>query len=204
MNAYLTGLAISASLIIAIGAQNAFVLTQGMRRRYYLAIPLVCSLSDALLILTGVLGVGELLSSRPLLTIIGTMGGTVFLFLYGINRFRSFQNPIPPQERNDGPQSLQSALLLTLAVTWLNPHVYLDTLILLGGVSSRYSGRDRLLFGSGAATLSFLWFFSLSLGGRLLSPLFENPRFGKALDLIMALIMWSLAVSLGSELIGGF
>jgi L-lysine exporter family protein LysE/ArgO len=200
MNSYLTGMGVSASLIMAIGAQNAFVLSQGMKRQFYLAIPLLCSLSDALLITVGVLGVGELLSSRPILALAGTLGGFLFLIIYGIGRFRSFLKPSGTGEEEPKPPSLKTALLLTMAVTWLNPHVYLDTIILLGGISSGFPRSEKLGFAAGAVTSSFLWFFSLSLGGRLLSPLFKNPRFGRGLDLAMALLMGTLAFSLGRDL----
>ncbi len=202
MNAYLTGMGASASLIMAIGAQNAFVLTQGMERKFFLTIPLVCSLSDTILIFAGVLGVGELLSSRPVLTFAGTAGGVLFLTLYGIGRFRNFLNPRGEEERGRGPETGSAALALTLAVTWLNPHVYLDTVILLGGISSPFAGPDKLAFACGAVTVSFLWFFTLSLGGRLLTPLFRDPRFGRTLDLAMALLMGVLALSLAKELPG--
>ncbi|MDC7224079.1 MAG: LysE/ArgO family amino acid transporter [Spirochaetales bacterium] len=201
MEAYFTGLALGASLIIAIGAQNAFVLTQGVRRRYHRIIPLICSLCDALLIAAGVMGVGRFLSSRPLLSAVGSGGGALFLLWYGVRSFRSFLSTESLEERGDGPESLKEAVLFTLAVTWLNPHVYIDTILLLGGISSGIAGRAKTLFAVGAATASCSWFFSLSLGGRLLSPLFKNPRAWKILDLLVSLIMFAVALSLIGDLL---
>ncbi|MDC7220461.1 MAG: LysE/ArgO family amino acid transporter [Spirochaetales bacterium] len=201
MESYFTGLALGAGLIIAIGAQNAFVLSQGVRRRYHIIIPLLCSISDALLIAAGVLGVGEFLSSKPIYTIIGSAGGALFLTWFGIRSFRSFLSTEKLEEESDGPQTLKGAILFTLAVTWLNPHVYIDTVLLLGGISSGFAGSDKLYFGAGAATASMVWFFSLSLGGRLLSPLFKNPKAWKILDLAVALIMWFIAFTLFRDLL---
>jgi L-lysine exporter family protein LysE/ArgO len=200
MESYFTGLALWAGLIIAIGAQNAFILSQGVRRRYHIITPLICIVSEGLLIAAGVGGVGEALTSSPPLMVIGSSGGAVFLIWYGIRSFRSFLSPGTLEEKGDGPETLKEAVLFTLAVTWLNPHVYIDTLLILGGISSGYEGREKLYFAAGAFTTSWIWFYSLSLGGRLLSPLFKNPKAWKVLDLIIALIMWVISFSLIRDL----
>jgi len=193
---YFKGLALGAGLIIAIGAQNAFVLTQGVRKKYNIIIPFICSLSDAVLISVGVLGVGRILASNQLVSTITSAGGAFFLGWYGFRSFRSFLNPEALDANEEGPQSLKAAVLFTLAVTLLNPHVYIDTILLLGGISSQFEGSHRYAFGAGAVTASFLWFFTLSLGGRILSPVFNNPKAWKVLDLLIAGIMWFIAFSL--------
>jgi len=193
---YFKGLALGASLIIAIGAQNAFVLSQGVRKKYNIIIPFICSLSDAILISVGVLGVGQILASNQLVSNIASIGGALFLGWYGYKSFRSFLKPGTLDESEEGPQTLKAAVLFTLAVTLLNPHVYIDTILLLGSISSQFEGNGKYAFGAGAVTASFLWFFSLSLGGKLLSPVFKNPLAWKILDLIITLIMWFIAFSL--------
>ena len=193
---YFKGLALGASLIIAIGAQNAFVLSQGVRKKYSIIIPLICSISDAVLISIGVLGVGKILASNELVSNIASIGGALFLGWYGMRSFRSFLKPGHLDESNEGPQSLKAAVLFTLAVTLLNPHVYIDTILLLGGISSQFEGNGRYVFGAGAVSASFLWFFTLSLSSRILSPVFKNPTAWKILDFTIALIMWFIAFSL--------
>lgn len=193
---YLKGLALGASLIMAIGAQNAFVLSQGVRKKYNVIIPFICSLSDAILISVGVLGVGQFMASQALISNIASIGGALFLFWYGLRTFKSFLKPGTMEETDDGPQSLKAAVLFTLAVTLLNPHVYIDTILLLGSISSQFSGNGRYLFGAGAVSASFLWFFTLSLGGNLLSPLFKSPLSWRILDLIISFIMWYIAFTL--------
>ncbi len=193
---YFKGLALGASLIIAIGAQNAFVLSQGVRKRYNIIIPLICAVCDGILISIGVLGVGSIMASNPLVSKITAIGGALFLGYYGYRSFKSFLKSEVLEEDNKGPSDLKSAVLVTLAVTLLNPHVYLDTILLLGGISSQYENHGRIFFGAGAISASFIWFFSLSFGGRLLSGFFKKPRAWKILDLSIALVMWFIAFSL--------
>lgn len=198
IHAYFEGLALGAGLIIAIGAQNAFVLTQGVRRRYNLIIPLICSTSDAILISIGVLGTGNLLASNYVLSAAASLGGAVFLGWYGLKSFLSFLKTGSLDREKDGPQSLKAAVLFTLAVTLLNPHVYIDTILLIGGISSGYEGSLKYLFGAGAVSASVLWFFSLSLGGRFLTPLFSSTKAWKVLDLLVTAIMWFMAGKLAA------
>ncbi len=193
---YGQGMALGASLIIAIGAQNAFVLSQGVRKQHTFIIPLICSIIDAVLISAGVLGVGALLSSSEVLTDAASIGGAAFLLWYGFRSFRASLSRETMEEDRSGPKDLRAAVLFTLAVSLLNPHVYLDTMVLIGSISVQYEEAARLWFGLGAITASFIWFFSLSLGGRLLAPVFRNPKAWKLLDIGIGIIMWVIAFSL--------
>ncbi|MBI9101864.1 MAG: amino acid transporter [Spirochaetales bacterium] len=193
---FLKGLTLGGSLIIAIGAQNAFVLSQGVRKKYNLIIPFICSISDAVLISIGVMGVGSIIASNPLLANSTAIGGALFLFWYGLKSLLSFFKSNTIDEGEKGPQSLKMAVITTLGITLLNPHVYIDTILLLGGISGQFDGAGKYVFGAGAITASFLWFFTLSLGGRFLSPLFKEPLAWKILDLLITAVMWSIAFSL--------
>jgi len=191
---FFTGLATSAGLIIAIGAQNAFVLSQGIRREYHWPIAGVCSLLDTLLIMLGIAGMGVLISNSPLMLSIVTWAGVMFLLWYGANALRSaFKSEVLETRAAGGFTSLWSALLTTLALSLLNPHVYLDTVVLLGSIGGRYPEEGRFWFGAGAALFSFIWFFSLSLGARWLAPLFKKPIAWRILDGLVCLMMWTLA-----------
>ncbi|MBU1248005.1 MAG: LysE/ArgO family amino acid transporter [Proteobacteria bacterium] len=192
----LQGFAMGASLIIAIGAQNAFVLSQGVRREHHLVVALVCSLCDAALIVLGVCGMGALVSSHPTLVKTTTWAGAAFLFAYGLRAFWSAFQGGSLKAQAAAPQSLYKVLALTLALTLLNPHVYLDTVLLLGSISGRYASADRLFFGLGAVIASFAWFFSLAAGGRLLAPLFTKAVTWRVLEGAVGLTMWLVAVSL--------
>ncbi len=193
---FIQGFGIGGGLIIAIGAQNAFVLSQGVRRNYLLAIPLICSLCDMLLIAIGVAGVGTIVAQHPQITRIASWGGAAFLFWYGLRSLRSALRGEALEAGENTIRSLRSAILTTLAVTLLNPHVYLDTMILLGSISGQFEGNGRLLFGAGAMSASVVWFFSLSLGGRILTPLFQRPIAWQILDSLVCVTMWGIAASL--------
>ena len=194
--AYFSGFGLGAGLIIAIGAQNAFVLSQGVRRRFFILIPAICALCDVLLISAGVAGMGGIFSRSLLLRRLAAGGGALFLLWYGFRSFRSVFRSENLEIENAGPATAGKAVLMTLGVTLLNPHVYLDTVVLLGSISSRYSSTGRWIFAAGAASASLIWFFTLSLGGRLLSPLFRRPLAWKILDGLVGCIMWILAASL--------
>ncbi|GGF34398.1 amino acid transporter [Aliidongia dinghuensis] len=196
LNAYLPGFLLGLSLIVAIGAQNAFVLRQGLRRTHVFAVCLVCALSDAVLITAGVAGFGSLARFLPWLGGAMRYGGAVFLGLYALRSLRSaWRNEagLVPSDADEAP--LGRTIAFCLAVTWLNPHVYLDTVSLLGSVSTRYDGR-RALFAAGAMTASFLFFFGLGYGARLLRPLFADPRSWRVLDALIGLAMGGIATSL--------
>lgn len=190
------GMGTGAGLIIAIGAQNAFVLTQGLRREYHWPIAGICSLFDAVCIVLGAAGMGALVSQSPVLLEITKWGGALFLTWYGLNAFRSAFNTHSLKGENRGVSSLKQAVVTTLAITALNPHVYLDTVVLLGSIGSQQAEGLQIWFTVGAVCASFMWFFSLSFGARWLAPLFAKPIAWRVLDLTIALVMWSIALSL--------
>jgi L-lysine exporter family protein LysE/ArgO len=200
VTAGLDGFLLGASLIIAIGAQNAFVLRQGLKRQFVFVVCLICALSDALLIAAGVAGLGTLVSRSQTALFIVTAGGAVFLFVYG---FRSFLRALHPgaMRAEGGAGTLSAAVAACLAFTFLNPHVYLDTVLLLGGLSGRYAGALRVGYGFGAALASFAWFFALGYGARLLQPFFADRRAWRVLDIAIGLVMWWIAARLVLSLV---
>ncbi|WP_424975460.1 LysE/ArgO family amino acid transporter [Dinoroseobacter sp. S124A] len=194
------GFLIGTQFILAIGAQNAFVLRQGLRREHVFAICLTCALSDALLIALGVSSFEVMAERFPGVAPAFVIAGSAFLIWYGIKHFRDALRggaTLSPAEGTAG--GLRAALITCLALTWLNPHVYLDTVILLGALSTRFPGAEAA-FGIGAACASALFFFALGYGARLLTPVFARPRSWQILDLVIALTMWGLAAKL---LLGG-
>jgi len=190
------GFGMGGGLIVAIGAQNAYILSQAVRRNYLLTIPLICILCDAILIAVGVSGVGTAVASSPRLAQVAIWGGAAFLFWYGARAFRSALQGGSLESSQSAAPTLRAAVLATLAVTLLNPHVYLDTIVLMGSVSGQYSRDGRILFGAGAVCASVIWFFSLSFGGRLLAPLFKLPIAWRILDGLVCAVMWTIAFSL--------
>jgi L-lysine exporter family protein LysE/ArgO len=197
--AFMPGFLLGLSLIVAIGAQNAFVLRQGLRREHVFAICAACAGSDALLILAGVAGFGALVNAVPWLAPVMRFGGAAFLFGYALRSLWSaWRHHGALDPAHDEPRSLGVTLMMCLAFTWLNPHVYLDTLVLLGSVSTRY-GDQRFIFALGAMSASCLFFFSLGYGARLLRPLFANPKAWRVLDVVIGITMALLAVTLVAE-----
>ena len=193
---FLSGFALGFSLILAIGAQNAFVLRQGIRRAHVFAVCLTCALSDAILIVAGVAGFGALAEAVPWLKIVMTSGGALFLFVYGALSFRSAWTGGGALKAADAAEtSLLPTVLVCLALTWGNPHVYLDTLVLVGSVAASYDD-GRTAFGVGAVVASFVFFFSLGYGARLLAPVFAKPSAWRALDAGVGVLMWTIAISL--------
>ena len=188
------GFALSFSLILAIGAQNAFVLRQGLKRQYVFAICLTCALSDAILIIAGVAGFEWLSGVMPGIVGIVKWAGAIFLFGYGALSLRSAIKGGEHLEAKGQAQSLSKALLTCLALTWLNPHVYLDTMLLIGSISVQYEA--KFVFGFGAAAASFAFFFMLGYGARLLAPVFEKQLSWRILDVIICAVMWGIAISL--------
>ncbi|MCJ7993452.1 amino acid transporter [Rhizobium cremeum] len=198
-SAALAGFFLGLSLIVAIGAQNAFVLRQGLQGRHVLAICLTCAASDALLIAAGIGGFATMISSIGWLDPLLRYGGAAFLAFYGLRSLRSAASGNSALTvRGDAEQSLAAALLTCLALTWLNPHVYLDTVVLLGSISTRYPGKE-FAFAAGATSASFLFFFSLGYGARLLRPLFARPAAWRLLDGLIALVMGTIAFNLVSS-----
>jgi L-lysine exporter family protein LysE/ArgO len=194
--AFIPGFLLGFSLIVAIGAQNAFVLRQGLRREHVFAICAVCAGSDAVLIAAGVAGFGALVNAAPWLAPAMRFGGAAFLLAYALRSLWSaWRNPGALNPSADVQKSLSATLLTCLAFTWLNPHVYLDTVVLLGSVSTRYAGQ-RMAFALGAITSSFLFFFALGYGARLLRPLFADPKAWRVLDAVIGITMALLAAKL--------
>ena len=194
--AAIAGLGFGLSLIIAIGAQNAFVLRQGLRREHVLVVVAICALSDAVLIAVGVGGLGTLVQLAPWLLTVVRIAGAAFLLVYGLLAARrAFRPSVLITDDAGRATPLLATVGTVLALTWLNPHVYLDTVVLLGSVAGTH-GDDRWWFGLGAAIGSILWFSALGFGARLLRPLFARPIAWRVLDVIIAIVMIALAVSL--------
>ncbi|PQZ90257.1 amino acid transporter [Arthrobacter sp. MYb227] len=198
-----TGLATGLSLIVAIGAQNAFVLRQGIRQEHVRAAVLICMTSDIVLIFAGITGLGALLSIAPWFITVARLGGAVFLVAYAIFAARRAANPQSlTHSVDESGSTLKSVVLTTLALTWLNPHVYLDTVVLLGSIAAAQGPNGRWLFGTGAALGSVLWFSSLGFGARHLRGFFANPVSWRILDGVIALVMLLLAIMLVIPLFG--
>ena len=192
---FLRGFGLGASLITAIGAQNAFVLRQGLRQEQAVLVAAVCTACDAVLITAGSLGVGSAIAHLPLLARLTALGGALFLLYYGLRAFLSARHP-GNLEVSAAALPRSSVILSTLSVSLLNPHVYLDTVVLVGGLAAQYAVLPRLFFTFGAISASCAWFFSLALGAARLALLFQRPRAWQILDCLVGAVMWGIAVSL--------
>ncbi len=193
---FLQGFATSAALIVAIGAQNAFVLRQGLARAHVLPVVLVCALSDALLISLGVAGLGRWVQAHPVLLDITRWGGAAFLLAYGALAARRALSPHALSLQGAAVGDLRAALAACLAFTYLNPHCWLDTVVLLGSIAAQQPDGARNAFGIGAASASAVWFLALGYGARLLAPLFARPFAWRLLDGAIALVMFAIAAAL--------
>ncbi|OZD46466.1 amino acid transporter [Rhodococcus sp. 06-1477-1B] len=212
----LAGLGLGFSLIVAIGAQNLFVLRQGVRREHLLAVVAVCAISDAILILLGVSGIGLVLQAVPWLIVVVRWAGAAFLAGYGLLAARRALRPsgetlhldtgspapLPTPDAGGtavrtrpARTTLTATVLTCLALTWLNPHVYLDTVFLLGSVASTH-GDGRWAFAIGACAASLVWFSALGYGARYLGRWLDTPRAWRILDGVIAVVMFALAISL--------
>lgn len=189
-----TGLLTGLGLIVAIGAQNAFVLRQGIRREHIGTVVVLCAVSDAVLILAGTAGIGALVESFPPILDILRWGGAAYLVWFAV---RSFLSALKPSAlTGQGPGSRSSVIATTLALTFLNPHVYLDTVVLLGSLANQYGESARWIFAAGAVLGSILWFSGLGYGARMLSGVLSRPRTWQVLDLLIGIVMLALAVKL--------
>ncbi len=197
---FLRGLGLGASLIIAIGAQNAFVLRQGLRREQAILVAAICAFCDAVLITSGALGVGGVIAHWPLLARLTSLGGALFLLYYGLQAFRSARRP-GSLEASAAALPRSSVIASTLSVSLLNPHVYLDTVVLVGGLAAQYAAFPRLCFAAGAVSASCVWFFSLALGAAYLAPVFRRPRAWQVLNCLVGAVMWAIAFSLLAPLL---
>jgi L-lysine exporter family protein LysE/ArgO len=195
-SAFLEGFGVGGGLIVAIGAQNAFVLTQGVRRNFHYLVAGICFLCDIVLIGLGVVGVGAAALARPELISWMAWLGSLFLLWCGWRALCSALRGGQMDLAGAGRLTLKGAVATTLAVTLLNPHVYLDTMLFLGGISTQFAGTGRYLFGLGAVTASFFWFLSLSVGGQFLAPLFKKPLTWRFLDGFVCLTMWGIAITM--------
>jgi len=188
-----TGLGAGLALIIAIGAQNAFVLRQGLRGEHVGLVVLVCMLSDAVLIAAGIVGIGELIRAAPAVVVVIRLAGAAFLLAYGVFAARrAFRPGTLTASGRQGALGRKAVLATVLALTWLNPHVYLDTVLLLGTLANQH-GELRWWFGAGAVLGSVLWFSALGFGARLLRPVFAKPAAWRVLDGAIAVVMVFLA-----------
>jgi L-lysine exporter family protein LysE/ArgO len=189
------GFIASFTLIAAIGAQNAFVLRQGIRREHVLPVVALCTVSDIVLISAGIGGVGALISAHPSALNIAKFGGALFLVGYGLLAARRAWRPSSLNPSEKTPARLVEVLVTCAALTFLNPHVYLDTVVLLGALANEHRD-ERWLFGVGAVTASAVWFFGLGLGARRLAGLFASPLTWRILDGLIAVMMIGLGASL--------
>ena len=194
---FIAGLSMGLSLIVAIGAQNAFVLRQGLKGEHVFAVALTCALSDAVLIVLGVTGFGRISAALPWLDPVMRFGGAAFLIWYGarslLSAFRS-EGALAVGEAG-AAKPLMATLLACLAITWLNPHVYLDTVVLLGTISTQFPGQEAW-FAAGATLGSFAFFFALGYGAGFLRPVFAKPGAWRVLEALIAVIMWAIALKL--------
>lgn len=191
---YLNGLLVAAGLIIAIGAQNAFVLAQSLRREHHLPVAALCVLCDALLVAAGVFGLAAVLAQSPTLLAVARWGGAAFLLWLGAQALRRAIQPQALQQQDSGPRSRRAVLLAALAVTLLNPHVYLDTVLLIGSLGAQQPVPGA--YALGAASASLIWFFTLALGAAWLAPWLSRPTTWRLLDLAVAAMMFAVAAQL--------
>lgn len=193
----LTGFATGFSLILAIGAQNAFVLRQGLMRQHVFWLCLFCATSDALLIMAGVAGFGAMVEAWPSLPLVMALAGAGFLIVYGTMRFAAAVRGDYAMELSGQSRPLLATIAIAAAFTWANPHVYLDTLGLIGAISTSFGDwTQRIIFGLGAVTSSFVFFFSLGYGARFLAPVMQRPKAWQMLDVVIGLTMWAIAIGL--------
>lgn len=193
----LQGLIMAISLLMVIGPQNAFVLTQGIKKQHVLPVVLVCVTSDTILITIGCAGLGTLIASNTTLSKIAAWGGAAFLIWYGLRSLKAaFHKEYMQVESEATSMSAKKAVAFALGFTLLNPHVYLDTVVLIGSLAGQFEADQRIWFGIGAIGGANLWFFSLGYGARWLAPIFSRPISWRILDALIAVIMFVIAYSL--------
>ncbi|HET6534322.1 MAG TPA: LysE/ArgO family amino acid transporter [Actinoplanes sp.] len=194
LSSALAGFAASVALIVAIGAQNAFVLRQGLRREHVLPVVLLCALSDLALILAGIAGLGAIITAQPTAVAVVRWAGAAFLLGYAVLAARRAIRPAGLDPAGRAPATRRVTLLTCLALTYLNPHVYLDTVLLLGSVAQQHA--HRWVFGMGAAAASLVWFTALGAGARKLAPVLARPAAWRVLDGLVAVVMTVIAIGL--------
>ncbi|WP_312277518.1 arginine exporter ArgO [Kosakonia cowanii] len=197
---YLQGLMLGAALILPLGPQNAFVLNQGIRRQYHLTTALLCTLSDVALICAGVFGGSALLMQSPWLLALVTWGGVLFLLWYGFGALKTaFARDIDLENADALRQGRGQIIATMLAVTWLNPHVYLDTFVVLGSLGGQLAEMPKRWFALGTISASFLWFFSLALLAAWLAPRLRTATAQRVINILVGLVMWFIALKLAVE-----
>ena len=199
LSAAIEGFLLGASLIVAIGAQNAFVLRQGLARSHVFAVASICAMSDLVLIAAGVGGLGTLVREAPALLTVVSLGGGAFLAVYGLMSFRRAVRPGALAPADCSTAGLAATIATCLALTFLNPHVYLDTVVLIGALSGRHPGAGAVAFGAGAGLASVIWFYGLGYGARLAAPIFARPKAWQILDTLIGVVMLVLAARLVGE-----
>lgn len=202
----LQGFGLGASMIIPIGAQNAYVLNQGIKRNHHLTTATICSLLDTLFISLGIFGGGAILAQHDMLLTSVTLGGIAFLTCYGLLSLKSAFKKNNANEKSGEvvARGRRAVILGALAVTVLNPHLYLDTVVILGSLGGQFEGNDRIAFAVGTIMASFVWFYSLSLGAAKLGPVLSQPKVKKGIDLLVAAMMFTIAIILAKELMGKY
>ncbi|MBB2202955.1 LysE/ArgO family amino acid transporter [Gluconacetobacter tumulisoli] len=204
-SSFASGFGLSAALIVAIGAQNMFVLRQGLRREHIVPIVMFCALADLALVAAGVAGIGQVLAILPGLAQVLTLGGTAFLLWYGLDALRRAIAPgTLVADAGGGNATLAAVLGRAVAFTFLNPHVYLDTVMLMGAAGGALPGAMRPVFVAGAGTASTTWFVALGFGARLLRPVFARPVAWRILDGLVAATMFALAGLLAARAWAGW
>ncbi|UTM57784.1 LysE/ArgO family amino acid transporter [Photobacterium sp. CCB-ST2H9] len=199
----LQGFGLGASMIIPIGAQNAYVLNQGIKRNHHLTTATVCSLLDMLFISLGVFGGGALLSSNETVLLVVTLGGIAFLVFYGSLSLKSaFSHPSSEEAQDQMLARGRRAVIAgALAVTVLNPHLYLDTVVILGSIGGQFEGHDRIAFAIGTILASFVWFFTLSVAAAKMAPTLSKPHVKRGIDIAVAAMMFVIAAHLAKGLL---
>ncbi len=196
LDALVAGLLTGLSLIVAIGAQNAFVLRQGLLRQFVGPVVAICAVSDLVLIAAGVAGIGAVVQHAPTALTIVRWLGVAFLTAYGVRSLWRSRHPDALAAATEAEPRLRGAVLQATALTWLNPHVYLDTVLLLGSIAAHHGPTGKWWFAVGAGLASVLWFTGLGYGARLLSPVLARPRAWQVLDVLIGLTMLAIAFSL--------
>ncbi|MBE4601451.1 LysE/ArgO family amino acid transporter [Vibrio navarrensis] len=191
----LQGFGLGATMIIPIGAQNAFVLNQGIKRQHHLTTAAICSVLDMIFISLGIFGGGAILSQNEMLLTSVTLGGIAFLAVYG---FMSLRSALKPGNTTENKQEItargrRTVILGALAVTVLNPHLYLDTVVILGSIGGQFEGHDRIAFALGTILASFVWFYTLSIGAAKLGPTLSKPKVKRGIDMLVAAMMFTIA-----------
>ncbi len=197
MDIFIQGFIVCFGLIVSIGAQNAFLLKQGILKQHVFWVASLCFLGDVFLMTLGVLGLGSIVANLPTLSLVIALLGAFFLFTYGSRSFISiFKSNEALTASNENATSLKRALMITFAITFLNPHVYIDTVVILGGIGGNLDFSGKMAFLIGALSCSFLWFFGVGYGAGFLSPYFEKRRTWQILDFLTGVIMYAIAISL--------